>query len=273
MVALKDKIKDKIANKLYYLALKINDKNRNKCLILNKKNILYDENSAINFFNTNDYLKNKKIITISPGGYYGFYMFGVCMYIKEHYDTSNCIFFGASAGSMCSLFMTIKENPKKLMDSIVNNKKYINKNARQMLQDMKQTVLKNFNVDDFELDRLFISVNTIDKINIYTDFYNFEDVLNCCQASSHIPYITGSLLLKYNNRFVYDGGFYKQFYFNEIKSILNINPYIWGKLKNNSLLLHKTNSVDCEKLYEQGYQDTMIYGKETLDKIFTPLHN
>jgi hypothetical protein len=264
-------LKDKIANKLYSLVKKVHHKNKNKILTLNKTNISHHETSALNFISNSDYLKNKKIITISPGGYYGFYMFGVCMYIKEHYDTSNCIFFGASAGSMCSLFMTIKENPKKLMDSIVNNKKYTNKNAREILQEMKQTVLTNFNEDDFELDRLFISVNTIDKINIFSDFYNFNDVLNCCEASSHIPYITGPMLLKYNNRFVYDGGLYKQFYFNEIKPILNINPYIWGKLKEDSLLLHKTNSVDCEKLYEQGYQDTMIHGKETLDKIFTPL--
>jgi hypothetical protein len=36
-------------------------------------------------------------------------------------------------------------------------------------------------------------------------------------------------------------------------------------------MLHKTNPIDFEKMYEKGYQDTMKYGKETLDKIFTPL--
>ena len=35
------------------------------------------------------------------------------------------------------------------------------------------------------------------ETNIYTDFYDLEDALNCCVASSNIPFITGNLFNKY----------------------------------------------------------------------------
>lgn len=260
-----------IGKLLVTLANPIKKINKKKVLILNKQNIFYDEISANKFANSDEYLKNKNTITISPAGYYGFYILGVCMYIKEHYNTDNCVFSGASAGALSSLFMTIKNNPKKMMDLIVVNENYKNKNASEVLQIMKQIVIKNFSENDYELNKLFISVNAIDQTNIYTDFENFEDVINCCEASSHIPYITGPRTLKYKNKFVFDGGLCKNPYFDALKPILHIHPNIWGQNAKTPFILYKTNPVDFEKLYERGYQDTLKFGKETLDKLFAPL--
>ena len=196
---------------------------------------------------------------------------GICMYIKEHYDTKNLLFFGASAGSCCSLLMSIKNDSTKFIDLIVNNEKYKNKNAREMLQEMKKIILENFCENDFDLDRVFITVNTINQTNIYTDFDDLVDVLECCDASSHIPYITGPINMKYKNKFVFDGGFFKDHYFEETKPILFIDPNIWGQNANLPFILYETNPLDFEELYKRGYQETETFGKETLDKILEPL--
>ena len=44
-------------------------------------------------------MQNNKIITLSPGGFRGFYTFGLCKFLKENYDLSEYVFSGASAGA------------------------------------------------------------------------------------------------------------------------------------------------------------------------------
>lgn len=268
---------DKIFNGIYKkiqnrIKKNYDSSNRKKYLILNKKNVRFDEINGNAFINNDEYLKNRKIVTIGSAGYYGFYQLGVCMYIKEHYNTENFLFSGASSGASASLFMTLKKDPKKMMDLIVNNKVYEKKNARQILEEMKKNLLANFNENDFDMNRLFICANEIDQTNIYTDFENLEDTTSCCVASSHIPFITGPLLFKYKNNYTFDAGFYENPYLNSNEIALDININIWDQNNDVPFMLHKTNPVDFEKLYEKGYQDTMKYGKETLDKIFEPLH-
>ena len=49
-----------------------------------------------------------KIISISPGGFKGFYQLGISSYIKDNYYTENILFTGASAGAWVSLMMVYK---------------------------------------------------------------------------------------------------------------------------------------------------------------------
>jgi len=67
-----------------------------------------------------EYFQNKKLITISPGGYKGVYMYGICSYIKENYNLSDYIFSGASAGAWNSLMMTCKKDISQFKKDIIN---------------------------------------------------------------------------------------------------------------------------------------------------------
>jgi hypothetical protein len=209
---------------------------------------------------------DKKIISISPAGYYGFYTWGICAYIKEHYVTDDICFSGASAGSWIGLFMIMNKNSNNMIDLIMRNELYKNKNTGQILEQIKTNIVNNYITDDFDLHRLFIGVSTPMSTNIYTNFENIEDALNCCLASSHIPLITGPLLRRYKNTFVLDGGFSKQSYLN---TKLHIHPNMWGQHPKLGINMFKRN-LDIERLYESGYHDTSIHGKEILDTIFTP---
>ena len=63
-------------------------------------------------------IHNKKIITLSPGGFRGFYVLGICKYIKENYDLSDYVFSGASAGAWNSLFLCYDGEMDKFINRV-----------------------------------------------------------------------------------------------------------------------------------------------------------
>jgi hypothetical protein len=99
----------------------------------------------------------------------------------------------------------------------------------------------------------------------------------------------------YKNKYTFDGGFSNYPYLNTKEVALHINPNIWNQNEKNRYNLFTPLSVfnaksnvdfslgnrielgdlnlkscnkdafDIEKLFEKGYEDTRIYGKETLD--------
>lgn len=237
-----------------------------KYIISNKNAVSYCEKNSLVFMNTNNFFKDKKVISISPAGYYGFYVMGVCKYIKENYDTSNYIFSGASAGAWNSLYMTLRTDPSFMTNILVKNDLYKNKNIIQVEQEMKNKILQFYSTHDFDLNKLFIGVTTFSQTNIYTDFVNLEDAIDCCIASSHIPFITGSVLYRYKNKCTFDGGFSEYPYLNTNQVALHINPNIWNQNEKLEFNLFKKDYFNLEKLFEKGYDDTKKYGKEILDK-------
>jgi hypothetical protein len=85
------------------------DKTKEKqCIFDKKKNSIYCDSAIQLFIDKDDFLSNKKLITISPGGFKGFYLLGILTYIKENYNVDNLIYSGASAGAWNSLFMSYK---------------------------------------------------------------------------------------------------------------------------------------------------------------------
>lgn len=159
-----------------------------------------------------------KIITISPAGYKGFYLLGICKYVKENYNLENCIFSGASAGAWLSLYMSYKINTetrnaalKKFEKIIVDDQICDPKmtNALEIENIIKNNILSNYSSDDFDLEKIHIGCTSFTKFNsiIYSNFNSLEDAIDCCISSSHIPFITGNVLKFYKNELILDGGF------------------------------------------------------------------
>lgn len=136
--------------------------------------------------NTNCVVKKNppKLITISPGGLQGFYMMGVVSYIKEHYDLSDYVFSGASAGSWNAILFSYKGNLKKIIHKITNQKPKIGK--KETIYEfelwLKQYILDNSKNSDFELHRVFIGVTT------FLPFFRNDRI-----AISKLPYQGSSL--------------------------------------------------------------------------------
>lgn len=234
--------------------------NENKYLVLNKQNKFYDHKNITDF--VNEKFNNNSTISIAPGGVKGFYLLGTCCFIKENYILNKYIFTGASAGSWNSLLMSYKGNLKNII-SLIHNLDYDNiKSLHELQLNLKDLILKNFNHNEFELDKLFIGVTVFKKFKfrtyMFTDFNNLEDAIDCCIASSHIPFITGNFLHKYKNMYCFDGGFSRNPYFDSIYESILITPTIWkNTMMNNDLdnSAFSFNKMKLIKLYYDGYDD------------------
>jgi len=230
-----------------------------------------------------------KIISISPGGFKGFYQLGISSYIKENYYTEKILFTGASAGAWVSLMMVYKGNHKLVINDLIKWTNESTENNNQLniiLHELKTKILVNYKTSDFDLSRLFIGVVQMDKIYsppklyIHSNFLTLEEALDCCIASSHIPFITGGLIKKYKNKISFDGGFSKFPYLkiSNSSTILHIHPKLWieNKLSNNNKIknmnlndytsLFSRNELNLYELYNSGYKNS-LNNKHLLDKI------
>ena len=245
---------------------------------------------------------NKEMICISPGGFKGFYLMGIISYIKKHYNLNNYVFSGASAGAWNAVLFTYKGDLRQLIHKIIDNKPIIYKNEsiRDFELLIKNRILENSKTDDYDLSSVYIGVTTFKNpfntptseilnkygiisitnshlcltTSVYSNFNDLEDALDCCIASSHIPFVTGNLLNKYKNQYVFDGGLFRNPYYNMIESSLQITPSMWENpntkkkwfnIEDYTTLLSK-EKYNFYDLFEKGYSDTKN-NSEKLNKI------
>jgi hypothetical protein len=257
----------KIHNRIGYPSTVIVTKHNNK---------IYNNNDAFLFDHPT--LANKKLVSISPGGFKGFYMLGLASYIKHHYNTTNYIFSGASAGAWNSLLMTYRYDIRDFKNHIADDAIQNAKSISEVESLIKQRLLRSYNTEDFDLDRLFIGVTTFSHkphTSIYTQFVTLEDAIDCCIASSHIPLITGNLTHIYNNLVSFDGGFSRYPYLGIAKPVLHIYPSLWRpKTKTNHwktvhdyTTLFSKDRYKFSELYDNGYNDAEA-NRAFLDSIF-----
>lgn len=249
-------------------------------IVTKHNNATYSQENITQFLLHNPASQDKKLIIISPGGYKGFYMMGLAAYIKKHYDLSDYIYSGASAGAWNSLLMTYKHDIAIFRQHINDPTIRTAKSISEMEQVLKHRLLDSYSTKDFDLDRLFIGVTTVERgrkpaTTIYTRFDDLEDAIDCCIASSHIPFITGNMTHTYHNLLSFDGGFSKYPYLGFTKPVLHITPgmwksadvpaKIWKDIHEYTTLFSK-DRYEFSELYDQGYRDA-IYRKDILDKL------
>jgi hypothetical protein len=243
-------------------------------IIKSHKNIILNINSTNN---------EKKVITISPGGFRGFYMLGLCKYLKENYELEDYIFSGASAGAWNSLFLSLKENDDDFINYIFDID-YTNVKSLQLIEEnVKKAVLNNYKTEDFKLNKVYVGTTVWKRFRfrtvIYNDFSDLEDAINCCIGSSHIPFVTGNLFYKYRNLLTFDGGFSKYPYVDGKYAYVHITPSYWEDRKKNKLsqpanlnikdytTLFSKKEHDLKIMYLQGYEDAKN-NRHVLDSLF-----
>jgi len=244
--------------------------------ILNKIYLSKKENQYTHFIENT---KDKKIISLSPGGYKGFYVLGICKFIKENYQLDNYVFSGASAGAWNSLMLCFKHDMNDIIKIILDSNLEKSSSIHEIEKSIKKIILNKYTADDFDLNRLYVGVTIIDnyKTNttIYSEFENLEDALESCIASSHIPLVTGGLINFYRNIMTFDGGFSKYPYLNTSKSVLHIHPNMWNHFSNTTgkfnitdyTTLFSKSKYPFHEMIHNGYVDSKK-NKDILDKVF-----
>ena len=200
-----------------------------------------------------------KIVSFKPGGLKGFYMLGISKYLKENYHTNDYIFYGSSAGSWNVLYLTLPIDNSIFFDGIylLSNNKY------SSLYSLENDI-KTFLIDKFE--NIPIENNKkanicLTKLNIFrkkkiiiSNFDNIQDFVDCCIASSHLPFITnGKFFCKFNNSKYIDGGIFRNNYPNHIKPDLIISYKMFNN--KNIYKCSKLYNLNIEKLIYEGYKD------------------
>ena len=236
--------------------------------------------SGIVLYDTN------KLITIAPCGLHGYYLLGITSYIVNNYELDNYIFSGTSAGAWISLILSYKGNHQDLINDILHSTSMKFNNIKVLGHHLKLLFLTKYKNEDFNLDKIFISVTEINtenflistKLVIHNNFKTLEDTVDCCIASSHVPIVMGNLYRKYRNKNTIDGGFSQYPYLNTIVPSLHINPFVLKKqpTKNeynyNQLKLFvelfMISRLNFTSLYNEGYNDA-TQNTVFLDKIFT----
>ena len=227
---------------------------------------------------------SSKLIISTPGGLFGFYFMGISSFIKQNYDLDDCVFSGASAGAWNSLFLSLRkeENEAAFVDEILKTDIKNIKSIIQLEKRMKTTILNAYKDDSFDLDKLYLGVSVLERsamnLRIYNDFSDLEDALDCCIASSHIPFVTGGAFHIYRNKLSFDGGFYNYPYLNNFTPSLIIAPDIWSEDKKegnvtiidcniDTMLNLKKTPPNMNQLYTSGFNDA-LKNKAFLDGIF-----
>uniref|UniRef100_A0A6C0D4B5 PNPLA domain-containing protein n=1 Tax=viral metagenome TaxID=1070528 RepID=A0A6C0D4B5_9ZZZZ len=226
---------------------------------------IFGETEKESFLKENPFIKDKRIISISPAGLKGFYVTGICKYIKRRYNLNNYIFSGASAGAWNSLLLCYRDDIEEIENRVIDQRIQSAKSIYDLQHSIKYRLLDNFKTEDFDLGRLFIGVTVMNEYSsvnttIFHGFDNLEDAINCCIASSHIPLVTGGLTNVYRSMLSFDGGFSRYPYLNMSRSHLHITSDIWRK--NESMNSHDNPSI---------YSDFLVNG-ENLNNEIAKIH-
>jgi hypothetical protein len=193
------------------------------------------------------------------GGYYGFYQLGVSHYIKNNFNYKNKSTLGISAGSWLAVFMKLDNTNSKLFLSSLF--KTIKRNTPiQLLPSIIKNCIQPY-VNNISIENINIVVTNISefKYTIHNTFLSVNDVINCCTASSFVPFVTyKDLFYFYNHKLVVDGGLFKRIYLNKIDTdkTLIIKYDMFGRFKNFKLFKSfRKPSYTFYELYMLGYKD------------------
>jgi hypothetical protein len=219
-----------------FLLFKIHYNKKNKLLVINDYDIIYNQ-----------------------GGYYGFYQLGICHYIKNNFDISKKKTLGISAGSWISLFMLLDKKNSNLFIKKLFSKIHYTYPISKLFNLFEQTLYECDNVN-LKYDSVNIMVSNLNNftLDIHNNFVSLKDLLNCCKASSFIPLISyKDIFYFYKNKLVYDGGLLKRYYFKNINpNSLELKFDMFGRFKKNKTykaLIKPGRSL--YDLYILGYKD------------------
>ena len=107
-----------------------------------------------------------KVISIKSGGLKGFYMFGISKYIKENYNLSNFHFYGASAGSWNSLYLSQKNNDDLLFKKLISMNLHSFKNLYDIELQIGNFFKDNYKSHDFNLKNIHITVSILKRFGL-----------------------------------------------------------------------------------------------------------
>lgn len=215
-------------------------------------------------------IRNPDII-LSPGGLLGFYVLGICHYIKNHYNIDKKNIVGFSAGSLNTVFLSLdKSYDIPFLKELFKLNLHGTMPLPYILNKTINLMNSMFNIEHFNITNKYIAVTSnYTKLDGYNKFLNVSDMTKCCISSSFIPLITyRDIFYFYNGKSSLDGGLFYYKYKKQIKSrkILWLNYKLFKRYNKYNIpgysLMCRNYSI--YELYRLGYNDS-VKNKSILD--------
>lgn len=209
-------------------------------------------------------------IVLAPGGLMGFYVLGICHFIKNNYDIKNKKIIGFSAGSLNTIFLSLNKH----YDNIFLEELFkLNLHGTMPLPSiLNKTIhlINTFHISHFDTTNNYIAVTTnYNKLEGYNKFLNTSDMTKCGISSSFVPFITyRDIFYFYKGKSTVDGGLLYKKYKGQMKpnKHLILNYKMFKRYNNYNIpgygLLNKNCSI--YDLYILGYSDAFNH-KSMLD--------
>ena len=202
----------------------------------------------------------KTDILISPGGYKGIYMIGVCHYLKNHFDIDQKTIAGLSCGSLLSLFLTLKPELEDTFLRILF-KLDPRDSLPTFLNHLLNALHTQFKTKDFDLSRIQIGVTTWKGLELFQKFLTLKEATRCCTASCFVPFVTyPRAIFFYEKRITLDGGlFYKRLKTLKEKDTLLITCSMFGRYKEGMMSGFRKPKCSYYQMYLYGYSDARTH--------------
>ncbi|OQR87486.1 Patatin like protein [Achlya hypogyna] len=147
------------------------------------------------------------------GGFYNYHL-GIASVLQEHFDLTNCVFSGASAGCFPALVLALGLDvksffygPNLTLVKDANEKTFYG--LRDWIPLTKQHVLATLPPDAYaRVDKkFFISITHVPSLanELVTTWESNEDMVECILASGHVPIYTNEVVKPYRGASYVDG--------------------------------------------------------------------
>ena len=202
-----------------------------------------------------------RTIALKSGGIKGFYMFGICKYLKDSKKDliKDSILYGASAGAWNALYLSMNTDDSLFIKKLKSID--LLENSHKSLLDLETTIqdifINNYSTTDFNLDRINICTCIVKPYKIekkiFSGFKTLDETIECCMASSHIPYITTwKATHAYNGYSCIDGGVFMEPHHKDIKPELTIS---YDMFENKDIDQYELNNLRISDMIDMGYND------------------
>ena len=213
-------------------------------------------------------------IIYNPSGYYGFYLLGICHYIKNNFDISNKKTVGISAGAWISLFMNLNKTDANLCIKHIFTKIHYTYPIHKLPKLIEETLCTVIHDKPIDISNINVMVSNMSdfKLEIHNNFLSLDELFRCCMASSFIPLITyKDIIYFYKHKLALDGMLLKKIYLKKVdpNKTLVIKFDMFGRVKKNKI--YKSIIKPGRSLYELyilGYHDAQK-NHSYLEKYFT----
>lgn len=207
-------------------------------------------------------------IVLAPGGILGFYTLGICHFIKNNYNIKNKKMICFSAGSFNLIFMSLKDKYDiEYLSKLFNLNIRGNDNPKKIISLLQKNIITEVNFDDLIIDNKCIGLTSNNMtLHTYNKFNTNKELINCCIASSFIPYLTyDDLFYFYKGKNYFDGGIMYHFLKRTLnKDCLIISYKMFNRWTHNKFNILNKKNISIYDLYILGYHDA-ISNKKFLD--------